>query len=265
MLNGAPLPARFDAPIFPENTMPHRTERHIPLQGSVNFRDIGGYETADGRTVRWQRLYRSDGLSQLTEEDLAVLAPIGVASIFDLRSHHELEHHGPATLVATQGARHHHLPFLRGNLSAVGKTELPPLAQLYEEMVEHGSATIRSLFELLTDDATYPAVVHCTVGKDRTGVAVALVLRTLGVDDATIATDFSLTEKAIDRIAAKLEANRAADAAPIRQDLLSSDAAIMIGFLQVIDARFGGTEQVLRDSGVPIGAREQLRALLLES
>jgi protein-tyrosine phosphatase len=244
--------------------MPHQTERHISLQGSVNFRDIGGYPAAEGRTVRWRRLYRSDGLSHLTEDDLAVLAPIGVSSIFDLRSHDELTHYGPATLVATHGARHHHLPFLRGNLSAIGKTELPPLGQLYEEMVEHGSETIRALFELLTDDATYPAVVHCTVGKDRTGVAVALVLRTLGVDDQTIATDFSLTERAIDRIAAKLEANRAPEAAPIRQDLLSSDMAIMLGFLQVIDARFGGTEQVLRDSGVPLGAREQLRDLLLE-
>jgi protein-tyrosine phosphatase len=235
------------------------------LQGSHNFRDIGGYATDGGRTVRWKRLYRSDGLSHLTEDDLQVLAPIGVSTILDLRSLDELTHHGPATLVTTHGARHHHLPFIRENISATDYTELPPLGVMYEAMIEHGAGTIRSMFELLTNDATYPAVVHCTVGKDRTGVAVALVLRTLGVDDDTIATDFSLTEKAIDRIALKLEASRVATAQPIRQDLLSSDTAIMLGFLRAIDTRFGGTTQVLKEAGVPADAADHLRALLLES
>ena len=244
--------------------MPHRSERHITLQGSANFRDIGGYSGAEGRSVRWQRLYRSDGLSHLTEDDLAVLEPIGVTTILDLRSLDEVTSHGPSTLVASHGARHHHLPLIRENVSASGLSELPDLSVMYEEMVEHGSVTIRTVFELLTDDATYPAVVHCTVGKDRTGVAVALVLRTLGVDDSTIAADYALTGKAIDRLEAKLAMLRAGAASPIRKDLMSSDESIMLGFLLTVDTRFGGTDQLLRDAGVPDGAAEQLRALLLE-
>ncbi len=244
--------------------MPQHSERHVLLQGSANFRDIGGYRAADGRTVRWRRLYRSDGLSHLTDDDLVVLAPIGVCSILDLRSLDEVTNHGPSTLVASHGARHHHLPFIRENISAAGYSDLPPLDVMYEQMLEHGAETIRSVFDLLTNDATYPAVVHCTVGKDRTGVAVALVLRTIGVDDATIAADYALTELAADRLLAKLTTLRAANSGPMRTDLMSADAANMIGLLAVIDGRFGGTEQLLRDAGVPAGAQEQLRSLLLE-
>lgn len=239
-------------------------DRHVTLQGSANFRDIGGYAAANGHTVRWRRLYRSDGLSHLTDDDLAVLAPIGMNSILDLRSLDEVTNHGPSTLVASHGARHHHLPFIRENISAAGYSDLPALDVMYEEMLEHGGATIRAVFELLTDDATYPAVVHCTVGKDRTGVAVALVLRTLGVNDATIAADYALTERATERLMAKLVMLRSGNPGPFRNDLMSADAANMVGLLGIIDTRFGGTDQLLRDAGVPSGAGEQLRALLLE-
>lgn len=244
--------------------MPNRQERHVTLEGSANFRDIGGYAAANGHTVRWRRLYRSDGLSHLTDDDLAILAPIGMSSILDLRSLDEVTNHGPSTLVASHGARHHHLPFIRENISAAGYSDLPTLDVMYEEMLEHGGVTIRAVFDLLTDDATYPAVVHCTVGKDRTGVAVALVLRALGVDDATIAADYALTEHATERLVAKLALLRAGNTGPIRNDLMSADAANMVGLLKIIDTRFGGTDQLLRDAGVPSGASEQLRALLLE-
>lgn len=239
--------------------------RHLLLQGSANFRDLGGYAGVDGRTIRWKRLFRSDALAHLTEPDLATLGPIGVTTIVDLRSHDELAESGPSPLIAAHGARHRHLPFLSQSAAPVDYSQLPPLSELYVQMLERGAPTIKAVFELLADDATYPAVVHCAAGKDRTGVTVALVLRTLGVDDETIAADYALTGIAMERILDRLRAaGRLEQLASIRPDMFTADAATMLGFLATIDRQFGGTDQILADSGVPSGATEQLRALLLE-
>jgi protein tyrosine/serine phosphatase len=240
-------------------------ERRVRLQGSCNFRDVGGYETADGRTVRWKRLYRSDGLAGLTEEDLVVLGPLGVVTMIDLRSHDELAETGPSPLAAA-GARHHHLPFLPEATAPRDYSQLPPLAELYVQMLERGAPTIKAVFDALTDDATYPAVVHCAAGKDRTGVTVALVLRTLGVTDDVIATDYALTDsylaEFIERMRASGQASRFEQVPPA---LLRAQAETMIGLLHLLDARFGGTGQFLTDCGVPAAARQELRNLMLES
>ena len=66
-------------------------ERHIPLEGAVNFRDLGGYETTDGRKIRWRTLFRADGLSRLTDNDRATMRQLGVATVIDLRSSHEVK------------------------------------------------------------------------------------------------------------------------------------------------------------------------------
>lgn len=240
--------------------------RRIKLDGSYNFRDIGGYAGADGRTVRWQRVFRSDGLAFLTESDLATLQPLGVTTLIDLRTIHELEQTGPSPLIDAHGVRHRHHPFIDDPVHPDRLNELPDLPQLYAGLIETGAETIRGVFEALADDTAYPAVVHCTAGKDRTGIVISLLLRTLGVDDETIVTDYALTETYFIEYA---EEQRRAGLTPLfsglRPELLSARAETMFGFLTVVDTRFGGTEQLLSDSGVPAGAKEELRHLLLES
>ncbi len=241
-------------------------ERRLPLQGSCNFRDIGGYPGQDGRTVRWNRLYRSDALHMVTPADLELLSPLGVATLIDLRSAREVERSGLSPLTTTHGARHHHLPFAPRAADPGDFAKYPPLGELYVTMIEQGAETIRAVFAALAEPATYPAVVHCAVGKDRTGITIALLLRTLGVDDATIVADYALTDgflaEGIERWKA---AGGGAELASLPEFVLRAHAETMRGFLDVIDTRFGGSTQLLTDAGVLPGTATAIRELLLES
>jgi len=243
----------------------NQRERRIRLQGSYNFRDIGGYPTMDGHTVRWERVYRSDALFRLTEQDLATLRPLKVATLIDLRTPKEVETSAPSPLIVAQAVRHRHRPFFQDPVDPDNLNDLPDLPVLYAELIEKGPETIRGIFTDLTDEATYPAVIHCAVGKDRTGIVTALLLRTLGVDDDTIIADYTLTEPYL--LAFVDELRRTGNGhyvEGVRRELMLAPAATMRGFLDLVDIRFGGAEQLLTDAGVPTGAKDQLRHLLLE-
>jgi protein-tyrosine phosphatase len=240
-------------------------ERRLPLQGSCNFRDIGGYRAAGGQTTRWKRLYRSDALHGLTPDDLALLEPIGVTTLIDLRSHRELESSGPSPLIAAHGTLHRHLPFLPESTAPVDYENYPPLSEIYVLMIERGAETVRALFDVLADPASYPAVIHCAVGKDRTGVSIALLLRTLGVSDVDIIADYALSDGFLaDGIARLRAAGRAADIDRVPAEILRAHAETMRGFLATVDARFGGTDTVLADAGVLPGTQDEIRRHLLE-
>lgn len=240
-------------------------ERRIALQGSTNFRDIGGYATKSGATVRWKRVYRSDALARLTDDDIVVLTPLQVATLIDLRSPKELETSGHSRLVTEHGVTHKHLPFLPESTNPVDYQNIPPLSELYVQMIERGAPTIHAVFEMLADNTTYPAVVHCAAGKDRTGVTIALLLRTLGVSDEVIVADYALTDgylaEGIERLRAAGGAEQYSHVPP---DLLHAHAETMAGFLATVDQRFGGTDQVLADAGVLPGTQDEIRQHLLE-
>lgn len=240
-------------------------ERRIALQGSTNFRDIGGYATRSGATTRWKRLYRSDALARLTDDDIMVLTPLQMATLIDLRSAQELETSGPSRLVSEYGVAHRHMPFLPESTNSIDPENIPPLSELYVLMVERGAPTIRTVFDALADNTTYPAVVHCTAGKDRTGVTIALLLRTLGVSDEVIVADYALTDgylaEGIERLRA---AGLGEQYSRVPPALLRAHAETMAGFLATVDARFGGTDKLLADVGVLPGTQEEIRQHLLE-
>jgi protein tyrosine/serine phosphatase len=240
-------------------------DRRIQLRGSANFRDVGGYATRDGRTVRWKRLFRSDGLSRLTDSDLQVLQPFALATLIDLRSPRELEESGPSPLVSKLGAHHVHVPFLQDTPDAEDLSLVPPLAELYEQMLETGAPTISSVFEALAEDTTYPAVVHCAAGKDRTGVTIALVLRALHVADHEIVADYALTDQYHAEFMKLMRASgKGSRYEGIPDYVMRAEAETMVGLLAVLDDRFGGTETFLASCGVPNDALQTMQHLLLE-
>lgn len=240
-------------------------ERHILLQGSYNFRDVGGYRAAAGSVVRWQRLYRSDALHRLTLTDLDRLQAIGVSTLLDLRTADELAASGQSPLIERQGVRHHHVPFVQDLDDHREKGKPVEMDRLYRDLLEQSADALRGVFLDLAEDSTYPAVVHCTAGKDRTGMTVALVLRILGVADPDIARDYALTygylEDYNSRRRAAGEQILFADAAP---ELLASNPELILGLLTTVDQRYGSSEQFLRDCGLPTDAFGQIRELLLD-
>ncbi|MGS2616669.1 tyrosine-protein phosphatase [Micromonospora sp. LZ34] len=178
-------------------------ERHISFERLHNFRDLGGYRSDDGRTVRWGLLYRSDSLGKLAGADLDRFRELGVRTVIDLRYPWEIEARGRAP---------HHDGLIWHNLSIehrpYDQATIDPavdpwryLADRYAEVAEDGAAELRTALEVIAE-AEGPLVFHCASGKDRTGLLAALLLTLLGVDDEQITTDFTLTELATERLVA---------------------------------------------------------------
>jgi protein-tyrosine phosphatase len=244
-------------------------DRLLPLVGAYNFRDLGGYPTSDGRLTRWGKLFRSDTLQELTEEDLKVLGGIGLASILDLRMPSEVERNGRGPLEAER------VKYL--NLSVIdddgGESRGMPaptddiLSNRYLWYLDIGHDALVEALRTIGDPTSYPLVFHCAAGKDRTGVLAALVLDLLGVEREVIVEDYVLTASRMELIVARFLRNtgdtRTIDELPAKA--LTLEAATMEGFLEGLDERHGGARQWALSAGVPVESLDAMPALLLGS
>jgi protein-tyrosine phosphatase len=189
----------------PDAGMPeHVKRRHVVLEGAHNFRDLGGYATQDGHHVRWGLFYRSDSLGELTDADLGKIRALGIKLVCDFRSAEE-KAEAPDRLPANAPPELLELPILDESFSPAAFREKITSGQLGDtdlrELMIEGNRLFATryapryatMLERLTDSRSLPAVVHCTAGKDRTGFAAAVVLRTLGVPEETVYEDFLLT------------------------------------------------------------------------
>ena len=173
-------------------------DRRIVLEGAFNFRDLGGYPAADGRTIAWRRLFRSDGLSRLTAPDLHRLVELGIQTVVDLRTLDERERdslpEGPFTPAV------HHLPMmdvLPTEDELVSWVDEDFLIGRYSQMLDDGAAAIAEAVRVLAAPGAVPGVFHCAAGTDRTGILAAVVLGVLGVPDDVIAEDYALSQAAM--------------------------------------------------------------------
>jgi protein-tyrosine phosphatase len=182
--------------------------RALAFEGCVNFRDLGGYGTVDGRAVGWRRLFRADGLHRLSGADRRQLIDLGVATVIDLRTVDEAEQRGRFP-VQEVPVRYVDLPLF----DVLPTTEEMPswaeasyVASRYALMVSEGAPALTGAFVALASGGSLPAVFHCSAGKDRTGVLSALILAFLGVPDETIIEDYALSASAMERLLERLKA-----------------------------------------------------------
>jgi len=178
-------------------------ERYLPMEGGFNFRDLGGYHTNDGHTVQWGKLFRSDDLSNLTKNDLDYLSSIPLVDILDFRSLQEKEV-APDNLPRTV-KNSIHLPITPGNLTDLTKlkgSEVDAVMMNINKSIVTDPKSIkqyREMFDLLQNPTeNTPLLFHCTAGKDRTGMAAALILYALGVNQQLIFEDYLLSNKHIE-------------------------------------------------------------------
>jgi protein-tyrosine phosphatase len=238
-------------------------ERRIELEGNYNFRDLGGYESADGRVLRWRKLYRSDALHNLTHEDVRRLGLLGLAAVFDLRTAYELEHDGLGALYDA-GVSHHHTPFISDPTPPERREFTDDLHPVYVRMLASAQPSIKLIFERLAREDSYPAVFHCAAGKDRTGVMAAMVLRALGVSDATIIADYALSTTYITpHLEARWEAGDLGPYKNIPKAFLRADPESMVKILNVVDEEYGPGAAYLAATGLSRDILEQLRERLL--
>jgi len=175
--------------------------RHVPLAGQPNFRDLGGYAAGDGRRIKWGVLYRSGELSQLSDDDVGKLGGLGIRTVVDFRSPEEVSARGEGRLPS--GAQLFALPiassdmfaklipmFLKGDFSQVPRDLLE---QVNRMLVSEFTEQYTGLLRAVSDPANRPLVFHCTQGKDRAGFGAAMVLSALGVPWETVVEDYLLS------------------------------------------------------------------------
>ena len=178
--------------------------RLVELDAAHNFRDIGGYPTADGRSTRWNRLYRADGLSHLTDRDRETLRALGLRTVIDLRSSAELAERGQ--FADTSALSFEHMPILdvlwpQDDLAHF-ESDREFLLWAYRDMLDAGRDRFAAAISRLARTGALPAVFHCAAGKDRTGLLAALLLSGLGVRRESVLADYALTAAGIERMKA---------------------------------------------------------------
>ena len=239
-------------------------DRHIELEGSVNFRDLGGYRGAEGRTVRWRTLFRADGLSSLSERDRGVMRQLGVATVVDLRT--SLEVDGGRFPVDEVPVAFHHLPLL-DEMPDPERFRLAPgmLGTQYQEMARDAAPQIAAALTIVAKRHAHPVIVHCAAGKDRTGVLVAVLLGLLGVDNETIVADYMLSERAMGALRRKLVERYPEGKEVIEKadELFSADPSNIARLLDALTTQYGSIEGYAAAFNLPI-SNEELRAAAVE-
>lgn len=256
--------------------------RHIPLEGASNFRDFGGYPTDDGRQVKWRTLYRSDRLSGLTPADYETLAEHGIRLVCDLRRHLELDR-APTRWLGEPTPELWHAPLFDDSvkpsilqvMSLDGDARKDParvrelMIDIYRRMVTAPETLqrLREIFARLAAAENYPVLIHCSGGKDRTGVTCALLLSLLGVSRDDVMADYLLTQQYYQGLAdLRLGGTQVIDkgmfdgwAPEALVPIYSVEEAYLDTALEIVDRDFGTVSAFLEQKvGV---APEQLLAL----
>ena len=251
-------------------------DRHLPYDSVFNFRDLGGYRTAQGRAIRWRRLFRAGALHTMSDAEAThAHEQLGLRGILDLRRPDEIESEGDdlGPLVARVAWRENFSvipmpddpgPGLPGPVSqsldeAYGRG---PSGPRYAAYLERGASQLRGAIRALTRAETYPAVVHCSAGKDRTGVVCALVMNLLGVDDDTIVRDYALSNLSTPKLLAMRDVQVAQDEDV--QRLYGAPPDAMADFLVHLRRTYGDARGYLRRQGLSDDELDRLPALLLE-
>lgn len=260
------------------------SERVIPVENGVNFRDMGGYTTSDGLTVKWHKLFRSGHLSALTENDQQVLLDCGVTVDIDLRSTAELAQF-PDRL--PNGIWFKHLPVfdddetestgtaanLQRQYSSDAKSGYQQMLYVYRRLAgkQQPQQAYRQFFQyLLAHGSDEGILFHCSAGKDRTGFAAVLLLTVLGVEPGQIVADYLLTNplsKA--RVQARVQEARDAEMndnfiQSIRDLSVVTEAYLYQALAQIV-TKYGGMQQFLcRVLGLTTANVSRLREIYLE-
>jgi protein-tyrosine phosphatase len=251
--------------------------RHIELEQAWNFRDLGGYETVDGRTVKWRKVFRSAGLDGLSDADLLTVGALGIRVVYDFRRDAELAER-LVWFERPDAPRRVRLPI--GGASATDDEfhrrvmdgsvkEVPPsrLVQTYVDFSTRFGSHFGIVLRGLAEPEDLPALFHCVAGKDRTGFTAMLLLAALGVPDETIVADYELTEQArqprLEELRLTLEAigTRYED----MRGYFGAPAEVMAGAIGHLRTSYGSIEEYLDvECGVTARHVERLRDLLLD-
>ncbi|HVT76003.1 MAG TPA: tyrosine-protein phosphatase [Acidimicrobiales bacterium] len=250
-------------------------KRVIPLEGVRNFRDLGGYPTVDGLITAWDQVYRADSVSFLTQAGWKELAKLNIKRVYDLRRQNErdawptiehgLDHEVVHLPIGSQAAEMSLVEWFTTR-GADANWDETYVAETYRENLTSWPDLFARLMTELAPAEHRPAVFHCTAGKDRTGIAAALLLEVLGVNREHILDDYELTN--VTRSEARIaELRPELEAAGIDVELvrpyLSAPRRALDHTLDWLAETYGGAEEYLIRHGVSQDTLATLRLELL--
>ncbi len=226
--------------------------RPFPVEGTYNFRGMTGYPAADGR-VRNAKLFRSDALHRLNDVGRNQLSDLGIGLIIDLRDRTELEK-SPSRLEGLPVDVRHNPIFEEGNVP--GGKEIAGLLDIYLLMVRNHASQLTQAVRLIADSGTTPVLVHCTAGKDRTGLVIALALLAAGVDREQVILDYTASEEnlrgewseaMLAAVAAHPDFNNAGS--ELHSIISASPAQVLRSALDLVDELYGSPAGLLKAHG----------------
>lgn len=229
-------------------------DRHLPLAGTRNLRDVGGYACGNGRRTRWRTLLRTDALDRLPRASQDALLDLGLRQVIDLRWPHELDE-APSVFSSSGRLRYLSIPLLEDD-----PTPALGLAGTYRHMLDVRGPQLAAVALALVRTGGLPAVIGCAAGKDRTGVAIAVILSAIGVARDDVIADYALSAELF---AADHEDEHLVDwrAGPV---VIESPPEYMREALDHLDASHGGATALLRRHGVSARDLERLTEALTE-
>ena len=252
-------------------TMEHNN-RHIPFEEIINFRDLGGYQTREGRAVAWRKVFRSGELEYMTEKDAAYLQrEIGLKTIIDLRSTaivSEIKVEGPFSELDIQ----------RHNIAFVPESDRDKVRDFFQNWTSWSDYYVFQLKEtgigdrivkalsIIADPANHPVLFHCTAGKDRTGVLAGMILNILGVPDRDIIGDYALTAENIHALAERQENHDPGGTPSMKARypfIYDSPPQAMEFLLNTLRGDFGSVRGYLEAQGAGTSLFERLENTLL--
>jgi protein-tyrosine phosphatase len=239
------------------------TQRVVRMQGTVNFRDAGGYTTTDGKQVAWNKVFRSADISRLTAADLQTMAGKHIHTVVDFRGVKE-----------SAAAPDKQLPGTTYTLCPAGSDSMPSMQEMGVLIKQgnfldkfYGSANVqyagdryRPLFQqLLTLPDTAAILYHCTGGRDRTGMASALFLYTLGVPQQKIEEDFVASNIYLQNMNSRMFQGMAQSTGMTIEDIQKAMALrpeLIRTFFAALTEKYGSVDQFM-EKELGIGNKEK--------
>ena len=245
------------------------SNRHYPFEGCFNFRDIGGYKNQDGKSVKKGLYFRTGRQDRMTERDLAQLSDLKISTQIDLRKPDEVKDQGKGPL-ETMGANYINIAVIPEGGSdqlskLVGDTGIS--GKRYLGYLEFGPTSWLRLFGILAEYENLPVVLHCTAGKDRTGVSTAFLLSVLGVSRDVIEADYLLTNLDTERQADFIERTVGYPEGYDRKSMIAAAGVpedAMSDFLDGVESKWGSVIEYLEKIGISREQMEKVRNNFLE-
>lgn len=224
--------------------------RFIELVGGDNFRDLGGLKNADGKKIKKGKLIRGGEMHRLTDEDLTLLSSIPIHSIVDFREGSEIEHAPDKHPISLKS--NYLLSIIPGNVAALREDEITDyteetgdsfMCEMYKLLVTEQECQERyqHFFSLLQDENNAPVLFHCTAGKDRSGMAAALILSALKVDFELIMEDYLLSNRCLEKKYGEIKSRN-----PFLKSMLGVKPDLLAIAFDTINTQWGSAENYLK-------------------